>query len=255
MYQNVLKLYKPIGKTPLEAIGLLRQQFPQYADCTLGYAGRLDPMAEGLLLILVDNENKKRKMYEKLPKKYLFELLLGVETDSYDGLGIVKQILTISPDWKVQLQQFLSTLPKQFDQPYPPYSSARVNGKPLFYWARTGQIDDITIPTKNVSIDEWHIQQTKDEKLEQIIPPLIRRIKMINGKFRQEEILSKWNEVLLRHGQATVGIARIELSCSSGLYIRSLCHEIGKQLKTGGIAYSITRTAVSDMSLDTAIRI
>ena len=62
--KKVLNLYKPQGVTPLELIDRFRQKHPEYKDEKLGYAGRLDPMAEGILLVLVGDENKKRKTYE-----------------------------------------------------------------------------------------------------------------------------------------------------------------------------------------------
>src|SRR5579871_234239 len=90
--QTILNLYKPIGKTPLEVIREFQIQNPEYQNVKLGYAGRLDPMAEGVLLVLVGEENKKRKEYERLKKEYEFTVLFGIETDSYDALGTVKNI-------------------------------------------------------------------------------------------------------------------------------------------------------------------
>jgi len=51
------------------------------------YAGRLDPMAHGVLVLLVGEENKKREKYEKFVKEYLFQCIFGVATDTYDILG------------------------------------------------------------------------------------------------------------------------------------------------------------------------
>lgn len=62
MRQNILLLYKPVSITPLELIEKFRLDNPLYKDSKLGYAGRLDPMAEGLLLILVGDENKKESL-------------------------------------------------------------------------------------------------------------------------------------------------------------------------------------------------
>ena len=69
MSKKVLSIYKPLGKTPLEIIKEVKKQYPEYADESIGYAGRLDPMAEGILLLLISEENLKRKKYEKLPKE------------------------------------------------------------------------------------------------------------------------------------------------------------------------------------------
>lgn len=84
---RVLTLYKPVGATPLDVLYELQERNPGYKDVRLAYAGRLDPMAEGLLLVLVGDECKRRDHYQKLDKIYEFEVLFGVSTDTYDILG------------------------------------------------------------------------------------------------------------------------------------------------------------------------
>src|SRR3989344_5566750 len=86
--KKVISLYKPVGKTPLQCIRAFQSKFPEYKNVTLSYAGRLDPMAEGLLLILVAAENEKRSIYQDMDKTYDFTVLFGITTDSYDLLGI-----------------------------------------------------------------------------------------------------------------------------------------------------------------------
>ena len=57
--KKILKLYKKEGETPLEAIERFRRKNPEYRNEKMTYAGRLDPMAEGVLLVLAGNECKK----------------------------------------------------------------------------------------------------------------------------------------------------------------------------------------------------
>ncbi|PSO45951.1 MAG: tRNA pseudouridine(55) synthase, partial [Parcubacteria group bacterium QH_9_35_7] len=61
-------LDKPISLTPLQTIEKFKEQNPKYKDKKMSYAGRLDPMAEGLLLCLVGEENKNREEYQQLEK-------------------------------------------------------------------------------------------------------------------------------------------------------------------------------------------
>src|SRR4051812_15345092 len=89
--QAIILLNKPLSFTPLQATLKFKQAFPEYADQKIAYAGRLDPMAEGLLLLLIGNETKKRKDYEALSKTYEFSILLGISTDTYDLLGKIKE--------------------------------------------------------------------------------------------------------------------------------------------------------------------
>ena len=86
---SVVVVYKPQGWTPLAAVEEFKKSNPSYSDEKISYAGRLDPMAEGPLLLLVGNENKKRKEYEQLKKSYEAEIVLGISTDSFDALGII----------------------------------------------------------------------------------------------------------------------------------------------------------------------
>src|SRR5690606_34034568 len=88
--QEILKLYKNLGETPLECIERFRAEHPEYAETKMTYLGRLDPMAEGLLLVLAGN-TKDREKYLALDKTYEFEVLWSFETDTYDTLGLVSE--------------------------------------------------------------------------------------------------------------------------------------------------------------------
>jgi tRNA U55 pseudouridine synthase TruB len=61
---------KKVGETPLELINRIRIEMPELKDERLSYAGRLDPMAEGQMLILVGDENDNREKYLGLDKEY-----------------------------------------------------------------------------------------------------------------------------------------------------------------------------------------
>ena len=86
---QVLNLYKQSGETPRERLERLRVQRPHYEHEVLSYAGRLDPMAEGVLLCLVGSANKRREAYLELSKEYVLDVLFGFSTDTYDVLGRV----------------------------------------------------------------------------------------------------------------------------------------------------------------------
>ena len=86
--KNRYVIWKKWGETPLEALERLRVHLGIAKDIPMTYAGRLDPAVEGLLVILVGDECKKKDNYTKLRKTYSAEILIGVATDSYDLLGI-----------------------------------------------------------------------------------------------------------------------------------------------------------------------
>lgn len=53
-HKIIVNLFKSIGQTPLDTTKEFKKQYPAYKNVTLGYAGRLDPMEEGVLLAMVD---------------------------------------------------------------------------------------------------------------------------------------------------------------------------------------------------------
>lgn len=252
---SVIPIYKPVGYTPLQIIKMLRAQQPQYADATLGYAGRLDPMADGVLLILCGNMNTKRKEFERLKKRYTTEILFGIETDTYDIMGIVTKVhVPIIIPFDViekESREFLGT----HEQPYPPYSSVLVKGKPLFYWARKNLIGEITIPKKMITVEDFRMTDIDVIDLPDLRDYVTKRIQKVDGNFRQDEILARWSEVITQSPGVRLTKATFDISCSSGTYIRSIAHDLGHRLGNGAIAYSITRTAVGEYELNTALRL
>jgi tRNA U55 pseudouridine synthase TruB len=86
--QRYALIEKNVGVTPLQAIETFRKEKPELKDLPLTYAGRLDPMAGGKLLVLIGDECKRREKYDGLDKEYEFEVLLGFASDSGDVLGL-----------------------------------------------------------------------------------------------------------------------------------------------------------------------
>jgi tRNA U55 pseudouridine synthase TruB len=84
-------LQKKRGETPLQVLEAWKKDYikehPDFVNVPMSYAGRLDPMAEGKLLVLIGDECKKQDTYTKLDKEYVVELVLDVKTDTGDVLG------------------------------------------------------------------------------------------------------------------------------------------------------------------------
>ncbi len=83
-------LEKKRGETPLEVLTAWKAAHSELVDVPASYAGRLDPMAEGKLLVLLGEECKKQGEYTKLDKEYEVEVLVGAGTDTGDVLGFVR---------------------------------------------------------------------------------------------------------------------------------------------------------------------
>lgn len=219
------------------------------------YAGRLDPMAEGVLVVLAGEDCKNRKMYEDLPKTYEFEVLPGVATDTYDIMGMFTHQLKIdTANRSIDISHYLSSLIGKQKQPYPPFSSARVQGKPLYYWARAGLLDTIQIPRKEIEIYKASLLGSRKITTHELLEIIIKRVSEVKGKFRQDEILEQWKSVL-KDNKGELCTYKCRVICSSGTYIRSIAHEIGKKLGTGAIALGIKRIAVGTYKLEDCIHI
>lgn len=246
---NLVKMYKNRGETPLEAINRLKATNPEYKDKAMTYAGRLDPMAEGLLLVLIGDKCKEKEEYLGLEKEYVFEVLFGFETDTYDILGLVennnKKMLT-SVDIEGVLPRFLG---KQ-QQQYPPFSSKPVGGKPLFMWAKEGKLNEIKIPEHEVYISSLILESTRFIKGDDLREYIEGSIALISGDdFRQKEIIERWRESLDGKNKDEYFVAKLRMTCGSGTYVRSLVQTLGEHLGVSALTLNIVRTRVGDYSV------
>lgn len=241
--KKVLYLEKKVGETPLETIERFKEENQEYKEEKMTYAGRLDPMAKGVLIVLVGFECKNKERYLGMDKEYEFEILWGFETDTYDILGL-PQVSSHFSYGKEELKKSLEKLKGKQKQKYPPYSSMTVEGKQLFQWAREGRLGEIDIPDQVIEI--YDIELLSEQKItkEELRKNITDRINLVKGDFRQEEILTNWNTILNSLDREEFEILKLKTKCSSGTYVRGIVNDLGKKLKTGAIAYSINRTKI-----------
>jgi tRNA pseudouridine55 synthase len=256
---KIICINKPPGLSPLQTIRLLQQHNPKYHDLKIGYAGRLDPLADGLLLLLLGDENKKKKDYEDLPKTYEFEVLFGISTDTYDTLGLItdsdRELSTNNNQLTTMVNSLLRSFIGKQIQSYPPFSSRTVHGKPLYWYAREGKLNGITIPTTEIDVYSLELLSSTllpNTKLEQTV---YERINIVSGNFRQDEIRSSWQSFFESSPPPRFPVLRFRIHCSSGTYVRSLAHNLGERLGIPALAYTITRTAIGSYSLKNALKL
>jgi tRNA U55 pseudouridine synthase TruB len=225
-----IKIFKPIGFTPLELINDYKKK---YNINKLSFAGRLDPMACGLMLLLEGDECKKQLEYCGKDKIYEFKILYGFKTDSLDILGFSKIIDLLEFNYKDLLGKS--------EQKYPIYSSKtlKINGitKPLWYWEKKGLLNYSLIPKKGVEvykIEKNEVKEYSNYEIKDIIFSRISKLSEENKvKFRYFEIKKMWEENLGEEKKYKVETFRARVS--SGTYIRGLCE------KMGGVAFDINR--------------
>lgn len=256
MHQSIA-IYKPKGITPYQLIQQFRKTHPQYAQETIGFAGRLDPLAHGVMLFMIGDATKDRDTYLSLSKEYECEAVFGIATDTYDVLGIpqtaVDKRLTIN---RQALTAFLQSKLGKHIQSYPPFSSKAVHGKPLHWWAKQGKLKKITIPTREIEIYDFQLITTKTISAKKLQKEVKQQISSVTGDFRQKEIGERWEAVFAKSKKLRVQsypTARFYISCSSGTYVRALVDELGKYLGCGATTIEILRTRVGKYSLSNAI--
>lgn len=242
----VIAMTKKLGETPLEALNRLRVEVPQYATETLSYAGRLDPMATGVMLVLVGEANKKRADYLNLEKKYTAEILIGVSTDTYDTLGLVTDSVKEQYDRESIeeiVREKINGLTGTFSQKYPEFSSKPVFGEPLFVHARNGR--HVTVPVHDVTVYSSSVLSCVDMSAEIVLSRIHTGITSVGGDFRQTDIWNTWQSVL---GESTIHfiVVAVELSVSSGFYIRQYAHDLGVLIGVPACVLSIDRTQVGE---------
>jgi tRNA pseudouridine(55) synthase len=251
-----LTTYKKQGETPLEALERLRAEKGIPKDVPMTYAGRLDPMAEGLLIILVGEECKKKDQYLGLDKEYEVEVLLGVSSDTGDILGklqVVGDKLQVKKAQTVEIKSVLDSLVGKRKEKYPAFSSKPLNGKPLFAHARAGIFDDpeennsIEMPEKEIEIYSIELLDLREEAKDRLVKEAIERIEKVKGDFRQSGIIGSWKDFERENAQGAFQIVKIYVACSSGAYMRTLAEKIGEKLGLSALAWSIKRTKIQDL--------
>lgn len=246
---KVLNIYKKAGETPLEAINRLRDNGPEYQNEKITYAGRLDPLAEGVLILLAGDAVYEKEKYLKLDKEYEAEILFGFSTDTYDILGLSKINKKIENLKKEKLTENLKVFIGANKMLFPPYSSYKIKGKPLFQWARQGKIKEIEIPKKEREVYEIKLLRFGKIKEKNLLSRINKKIKKVKGDFRQEKILTQWGKILKNNADVEFQTAKIKIKCSSGTYIRSIAHNLGEKLKTGAVLLSLKRTMVGEFNI------
>ena len=181
----------------------------------VGHTGTLDPLATGVLPLLIGKGTLLSKYLINHDKTYIAKVKLGIKTDTADLEG--KIIEKIDVDESIFNQNKIENVLKSFigtqNQIPPMYSAIKIKGKKLYEYARSGQ---------NVDIPERKIE--------------IYKMELINFDKNTKEV-------------------EFEVSCSKGTYIRTLCEDIAKKMSNIGTMSSLHRIIVGDFKIENAITI
>ena len=244
----IIYIDKPYGKTPNEIINSLKEK-EQYKNKKISFAGRLDPMAKGTLMLLVDEDCLKQDIYIKHEKIYRFKLVIGVSTDSHDILG---KLLNYNLNYNHETinTKLINDIIDKFigmqEQYNPCYCSKRIRGKPLWYLTKNNLLKDTEMPKKHINITYLKFLKKNIENIDTTIYYFINLISKVSTKynFRQDEILPMWEKFKLNNIDNKIMILDFETHVSSGTYIRKLAHDIGTFIDIPCIALNIDRLEI-----------
>jgi tRNA pseudouridine(55) synthase len=215
------------------------------------YCGRLDPMARGKILILEGDECKQMDYFNKKSKEYEFKIILGIQTDTDDPLGIIENYdfnlifndnLVMESFYDIILE--LNNYPKTFQQKYHKYSSKKINGKSLFWYSKNNI--PVDIPSKEVNIYNLLINKIDKINLNDWIKDINAKIDNIdiNTDFRQNEIIKQWKNINLENNSIKLHFLDVKMQVSSGFYIRQFVRDISTNVITPLMVYDINRTSI-----------
>lgn len=279
---RLILLDKAVGETPLQCMEAWRTSQDISTDIPLTYAGRLDPMASGKLLVLIGDECKKKEQYLALDKTYEFSVLFGIGSDTHDVLGRLQTETSLRADvlssgalgaarpsftppeststLESEMQDICQNLTGEIELPYPHFSSKTVQGKPLFQWSLEDRLDEIEIPTKKSTIYSLKLDTIETKSRTEVysearakidtIPEITETSKDLGKNFRRTDVRADWDQIKLDDSLPTeYTIAHFTCSASSGTYMRTLAKLIGERLAEPlpSLAWSICRTDIKGL--------
>ena len=211
---GIILLNKSKGISSFKAIDELKRKIKAKK---VGHAGTLDPMAEGLMIVMVNDATKFSGDLMKKDKEYYVEMELGYKTDTYDSEG--KVIEEYKSEIELSDSQIIRTIHSfkgRIKQVPPMYSAIKVEGQKLYDLARKGiEIERMPRDVEIMNIKKIKIHRPKENS---------SRIKI-----------------------------SFYVHVSSGTYIRSLVHDIGEKLKVFATMIKLVRTKIGRLSIEDAV--
>ena len=208
---GIIVINKPKGCTSHDIVYKVKKMLNE----KVGHTGTLDPIAEGVLPLLIGKGTQCSKYLINHDKKYQVKLQLGVKTDTADSEG--KIIEEKNVDEKIleesHIKEILTSFLGKQEQKPPIYSAIKVKGKKLYEYARKGE--KVEIPSRTIEI--YSINLIKIDKTEKTIEFVVK--------------------------------------CSKGTYIRSLCEDIATKLGTIGYMKALKRLEVGNFKIENSLTI
>ena len=197
---------KPAGMTSHDVVGKLRKIT---GERSIGHLGTLDPMATGVLPLMLGKYTRLAQYFSSAEKSYTGHIRFGFATDTYDAEGEaagLDQFAALDPPLTLErIRDAASRFHGEMEQMPPPYSAKKIAGTPAYRLAREGK--PVELKTARVRIASF--------------------------------------EIVALEG----AVACFTMSISAGGYVRSVAHEMGQDLGCGAHLSSLRRTQAGVFTL------
>lgn len=130
---GALLVNKPRGMTSHDVVAAARRAL---AIARIGHTGTLDPMADGLLVLLIGRATKHQQVFQGHDKTYEATIKLGVKTETADAEGAVTGSSPVPALDRARVAEALASFEGPLVQTPPAFSAVKVRGKPAYWWAR-----------------------------------------------------------------------------------------------------------------------
>ena len=157
---GVIVVDKVKGNTSFDEIRKIRKE---YNIKKVGHTGTLDPMATGVLTILVGEATKLSDYLMNHDKEYVATLSLGEKRDTGDSEGKIIETKKVPELNEKYVNETLKSFEGEISQIPPKYSAIKVNGKKLYEYARSGE--KIEIKPRKVTIFEINLIEIKENNI------------------------------------------------------------------------------------------
>ena len=157
-FNGVLLVHKDQGVTSHDVVDQLRKIFKQRS---IGHAGTLDPMAEGLLVMLLGQGTKLSVYILNQDKSYSLTMQFGLKTDTFDKEGKVLKNESVSLK-KEEVEKALKASCGSLELKVPHFSAVKVRGRKLYSYARAGE--EVEAPRKKMIFYDLKIHTIQSDQ-------------------------------------------------------------------------------------------
>ncbi len=239
---------KPLGLTSFDVVARARRAL---GTRRVGHTGTLDPLATGVLILATDESTKLVQFLEKDSKDYLAFVSLGAGTPTLDAEGPVLETQDVGVLERGRVNEILESFVGPQMQMPPAYSAIHVNGQRAYDLARSGQ--DVKLEPRAVTIHDlrcnlifpsmhgFQREEYRPMRLADFLRGFGWSVSPNGYTFKFPEPLGEFPTLMLN------------VSVSSGTYIRSLARDIGLKLGVPAHLAGLIRTRVGKFNLENAV--